>query len=37
VIVVTGDRKVIEPALRAANIAPVVIVDANGRPVGDQH
>ena len=28
VIVVAGDRKVIEPALRAANIAPVVLVDA---------
>jgi zinc protease len=27
VIVVVGDRKVIEPGLRAANIAPVVIVD----------
>ena len=27
VIVVTGDRKVIEPALRAANIGPVVIVN----------
>ena len=32
VIVVAGDRKVIEPTLRAANIAPVVLVDANGRP-----
>jgi zinc protease len=31
VIVVTGDRKVIEPALRAANIAPVVVVDQNGK------
>lgn len=29
-IVVVGDRKVIEPGLRAANIAPIVIVDANG-------
>ncbi len=27
VIVVVGDRKVVEPALRAANIAPVVIVE----------
>lgn len=27
VIVVTGDRKVIEPALKAANIGPVVIVN----------
>jgi zinc protease len=33
VIVVTGDRKVIEPALRAANVAPVVVVDANGTPI----
>ena len=31
VIAVAGDRSVIEPALRAANIAPVVLVDANGR------
>ena len=31
VIVVAGDRTVIEPALRAANIAPVVLVDADGR------
>ena len=29
-IVVVGDRKVIEPGLRAANIAPIVIVDENG-------
>jgi len=36
VIVVTGDRKVIEPTLRAANIAPIVVVDANGRPIGDR-
>lgn len=36
VIVVTGDRKVLEPALRAANIGPVVVVDAEGRPVGDK-
>ena len=36
VIVVTGDRKVLEPALRATNIAPVVLVDANGKPIGDQ-
>lgn len=33
VIVVSGDRKVLEPALRAANIAPIVIVDANGKPL----
>ena len=33
VIVVAGDRKVIEPALRAASIAPVVLVDANGNPL----
>lgn len=30
-IVVVGDRKVIEPLLRAAGIAPVVIVDGAGR------
>jgi zinc protease len=33
IIVVTGDRAMIEPALRAANIAPVVVVDANGKPI----
>ncbi|HEX7020142.1 MAG TPA: pitrilysin family protein [Gemmatimonadaceae bacterium] len=33
VIVIVGDRKTIEPALRAANVAPVVIVDASGRPI----
>jgi hypothetical protein len=33
IIVVTGERAVIEPALRAANIAPVLIVDANGKPI----
>lgn len=33
VFVVAGDRKVIEPALRATNIGPVVIVDENGRRV----
>jgi zinc protease len=32
-IVVVGDRKVIEPRLRAANIAPIVIVDENGNRV----
>jgi zinc protease len=30
-IVVVGDRKTIEAPLRAANIGPVVIVDANGK------
>ena len=34
VIVVAGDRKTIEPALRAANIAPIVIVDETGKPIG---
>ena len=34
VIVVAGDRKTIEPALRAANIAPIVIVDETGNPIG---
>jgi zinc protease len=33
VIVVSGERKAIEPALRAANIAPVVVVDATGKPI----
>jgi hypothetical protein len=33
VIVVTGDRTVLEPALKAAKIAPVVLVDALGRPI----
>ena len=32
VIVVAGDRNVVEPALRAANIAPIVIVDERGKP-----
>jgi zinc protease len=32
-IVVVGDRKTIEAPLRAANIGPVVIVDANGKPI----
>jgi len=32
-IVVIGDRKQIEAALRAANIAPVVIVDERAKPV----
>jgi predicted Zn-dependent peptidase len=36
VIVVAGDRKVIEPALRAANIAPLVIVDSSGHPLPRQ-
>jgi zinc protease len=32
-IVVVGDRKLIEPGLRAANLAPVVVVDLDGKPV----
>ena len=36
IIVVAGDRRVIEPTLRAANVAPVVLVDANGRPVSPE-
>ncbi|HEY4306868.1 MAG TPA: pitrilysin family protein [Gemmatimonadaceae bacterium] len=35
VIVVTGDRKTIEATLRATNLAPIVVVDANGKPVSD--
>ncbi|MGH9887027.1 MAG: M16 family metallopeptidase [bacterium] len=34
VIVIVGDRKIIEPGLKAANIGPVVIVDEKGQPVG---
>jgi zinc protease len=34
VIVVVGDRRVVEPGLRALNLAPVVVVDENGSPVG---
>jgi zinc protease len=30
-IVIIGDRKVIEAGLRAANVAPIVIVDENGK------
>jgi zinc protease len=33
IIVVTGDRATLEPALRAANLAPVIVVDANGKPI----
>jgi zinc protease len=33
-IVVVGDRRVIEPGLRALNLAPVVVVDENGSPAG---
>ena len=33
VIVATGDRAILEPALRAANIAPVIVVDPNGKPI----
>lgn len=32
-IVVVGDRERIEPGLRAANVAPVVVVSLNGMPV----
>lgn len=32
-IVIVGDRKVIEPGIRAANIAPVVVIDDDGNPV----
>jgi predicted Zn-dependent peptidase len=32
-IVVVGDRKAIEPGLRAARIAPVVVVGLNGKPL----
>jgi zinc protease len=32
-IVVVGDRKVIEAGIRAANVAPVIVVDENGNEV----
>jgi zinc protease len=32
-IVIVGDRKLIEPGLRVANIAPIVLVDENGNVV----
>lgn len=32
-IVIAGDRKLIEGPLRATNIAPVVVVDENGKPI----
>lgn len=32
-IVVVGDRKRVEPILRAANFGPVVVVDQDGRPL----
>jgi len=32
-IVIVGDRKTIEPALKATNIGPVVIRDISGQPV----
>ena len=32
-IVIVGDRKAIEPALRAANVGPVVVVDETGKPL----
>ena len=34
-IVIVGDRRTIEPRLRAAGIAPVVIVDDQGKPIAD--
>lgn len=34
-IVVVGDRKVVEPGLRASGIGPVVVVDEHARPVAD--
>jgi len=32
IVVVSGDRRLIEPALRAANLRPIVIVGADGTP-----
>jgi hypothetical protein len=33
VIVIVGDRASIEAPLKATNIAPVVVVDLDGKPV----
>jgi zinc protease len=33
IVVMSGDRAVLEPALRAARIGPVVVVDTAGRPL----
>lgn len=33
IIVVTGDRTVLEPSLRAAKLGPVFVVDALGKPI----
>ena len=33
VVVVVADRKTVEPQLRAANVAPIVVVDENGKPI----
>lgn len=35
-IVIVGDRSVLESPLRATNIAPVVVLDTDGRPVADK-
>lgn len=35
VIVIVGDRKAIEPGLRALNVAPVVVVDMEGKKAAD--
>jgi len=32
IVVISGDRRIIEPALRAANLGPIIVVDADGRP-----
>jgi hypothetical protein len=33
VIVIAGDRRIIEPGVRAANVAPVVVIDDDGNRV----
>jgi hypothetical protein len=32
-VVIVGDRKSIEPALKAINVGPVVIRDISGQPI----
>ena len=33
-IVIVGDRATIEAPLRATGIAPIVVLDADGKPIG---
>lgn len=35
-ILVAGDRKTVEPLLRSAHIAPIVVIDESGHPISDR-